>query len=41
MRALTLSVLQLPLARPQPADNIAAVAELVEQAAGGVSELRR
>ena len=33
MRALTLSVLQLPLARPEPADNIAAVAELVEKAA--------
>ena len=39
MRALTLSVLQLPLARPQPADNIAAVAELVEQAAGEGAQL--
>ena len=34
MRRLTLSVLQLPLARAEEADNIAAVAALVEQAAG-------
>ncbi len=39
MRALTLSVLQLPLARPEPADNIAAVADLVEQAAGEGAQL--
>ena len=34
MRELTVAVLQLPLARPEPADNIAAVSALVEEAAG-------
>ncbi|WP_369026830.1 N-carbamoylputrescine amidase [Qipengyuania sp. RANM35] len=34
MRELTLAVLQLPLARPDAADNIAAVSALVEEAAG-------
>ena len=34
MRELTVSVLQLPLARPDEADNIAAVCQLVEEAAG-------
>ncbi len=34
MRKLSVAVLQLPLARPEPADNIAAVSALVEEAAG-------
>ena len=34
MRELTVAVLQLPLARPDAADNIAAVSALVEEAAG-------
>ena len=34
MRELTISVLQLPLALPDEADNIAAVSQLVEEAAG-------
>lgn len=34
MRKLTLAVLQLPLAQPDEAANIAAVSALVEQAAG-------
>jgi len=34
MRELTVAVLQLPLARPDEADNIAAVSALVEEAAG-------
>ena len=33
MRELTVAVLQLPLARPDAADNIAAVSKLVEDAA--------
>ena len=34
MRKLSVAVLQLPLARPEPADNIASVSALVEEAAG-------
>lgn len=39
MTSLTLAVLQLPLARPDEADNIAAVAALVEEAAGRGAQL--
>ena len=39
MRKLALAVLQLPLARPDAADNIAAVSSLVEEAAGKGAQL--
>lgn len=39
MRSLTIAVLQLPLARPEEADNIAAVSALVREAAGRGAQL--
>ncbi|MXP28189.1 N-carbamoylputrescine amidase [Porphyrobacter algicida] len=39
MRSLTIAVLQLPLARPEVADNIAAVSALVREAAGKGAQL--
>jgi len=39
MTTLTVAALQLPLARPNEADNIAAVAALVEEAAGSGAQL--